>query len=188
MELMVTLALAGVLFGIGVPAFRNYTQNARLTGAANEMLTTVIAARNEAVRRQTTVSMCPSTTPDSSSATCTSSATQGWIAFVDTNNDCSRSGTEELVANFLVHDQVNATKNGTCVKFGANGFRQVVAGQPSALHALFCDSRGLAKVGPTSTDSVGRGVEILATGRPSTSRLYAELTGWNSGSNAVTCP
>jgi len=188
MELMVTLVLAATILTIGIPMFRNFAQNGRLTGAANEMLVTVIAARNEAVRRQGIVSFCPSANPSSVAATCTGTATAGYISFVDVNGDCQRNGADEVVANMSIHSDVISRKNTTCVSFAPNGFRRVVAGQPTTSRALFCDTRGLAKVPPTSTDSVGRGLEILPTGRPSVSRLYAELTGWNGGANPVTCP
>jgi type IV fimbrial biogenesis protein FimT len=193
MELLVTLALAAVLMGIGVPAFRDFMRNGRLTGAANELLVTVVQARNEAVRRQAVVSVCPSTTPDQTNATCTGSATQGYIAFVDTNSNCIRDGGEladvtNVVSNTVVHSLVTNKKNGTCVSFAANGFRRVVAGQPTTMHAIFCDARGNAKIFATSTTSFARGVEVMPTGRAAVSRLYAEIDGWRTAPNPVTCP
>jgi type IV fimbrial biogenesis protein FimT len=196
MELLVTLAVAGVLLGFGVPAFRDFMRNGRLTGAANELLITMVSARNEAVRRQVVVSVCPSTTPDQTSAICTTSATQGYIAFVDTNSNCIRDGAEitdtnNLVANVVFHSLVTSTKNGSCVSFAANGFRRLVAGQPNTVHAMFCDVRGNNRNFPGSTVSFARGLEVMPTGRASVSRLYAELLGWASvapASDRVTCP
>lgn len=193
MELMVVLTIAGIVFGLGVPAFRDFTRNNRLTGAANELLITVVSARNEAVRRQTVVSVCPSTAPDQPGATCLDAATQGYIAFIDTNSNCIRDGAEladpdNVVANMVAHSQVTSTKNGTCVSFGANGFRRVVAGQPNTMHAMFCDSRGNVQTFPASTFSIARGLEVLPTGRANVSRLFAELNSWGAGANPVTCP
>jgi len=193
MELMVTLAIAAVLLGVGTPMFRDLVRNGRLTGAANELLITMVKARNEAVRQQTVVSVCPSTTPEAPDAVCTNSATQGYIAFIDTNSNCVRDGAEVTDPNNLVsyeqtNSEVTSTKNGTCVSFAANGFRRVVAGQPNTLRAMFCDSRGNARTFPTSTVSFARGLEVLPTGRASVSRLYAEMSGWSGGANPVTCP
>jgi type IV fimbrial biogenesis protein FimT len=193
MELLVTLMLAGVLLGIGVPAFRDFMRNGRLTGAANEMLLTVVTARNEALRRQTVVSVCPSTTPASATATCSGAATQGYIAFVDTNSNCVRDGAEvgdplNVVANFVTHDEITSTKNGTCVSYAPNGFRRIVGGQPTTMHAMFCDIRGNARTFPTSTISFARGLEVMPTGRAAVSRLFTELSSWNGGANPVTCP
>jgi type IV fimbrial biogenesis protein FimT len=197
MELLVTLAVAGVLLGLGVPAFRDFMRNGRLTGAANELLTTVVSARNEAVRRQVVVSVCPTTTPDQTSAVCSTSATQGYIAFVDTNSNCIRDGAEvtdtaNVVANVVFHSLVTVKKNGSCVSFAANGFRRVEPGQPRTMHAMFCDVRGNAQSFPGSTISFARGLEVVPTGRASTSRLYAELLAWGTSptpsAERVTCP
>lgn len=193
MELLVTLGVAAVILGLGVPAFRDFMRNGRLTGAANELLITVFSARSEAVRRQAVVSICPSTTPDLTTATCSGSATQGYIAFVDTNSNCLRDGAEladttNVVSSMVNHTEVISTKNGTCVSFAANGFRRVVAGQPTTMHAMFCDVRGNTRIFPASTISFARGLEVLPTGRANVSRLFVELNGWNGGANPVSCP
>ena len=188
LELMITLTLAGLIMGIGVPAFRNFAKNGRLTGAANEMLVTIVSARNEAVRRQLRTSFCPSTTPDADLAICASTATQGYIAFVDLNSNCQRDVGEEIISNFVVHSEVTSKKNLTCIGFGSNGFRIPTTGNPSNARAVFCDSRGIAKVTPSSTDSVARGVEIVGTGRPAVTRLFADLNTWAGGATPVTCP
>lgn len=202
MELLVTLTIAGVLLGLGVPAFRDFMRNGRLTGGANELLITMVQARNEAVRQQTVVSVCPSTTPDSvlpdltSPAVCSTSATQGFIAFVDTNQNCIRDGAEvttpgNVVSNVVFHSLVTMRKNGDCVSFAANGFRRTVAGQPNTMHVMFCDVRGNTQTFPSSTISFARGLEVMPTGRASVSRLYSELTGWASvtpASDRVSCP
>jgi type IV fimbrial biogenesis protein FimT len=192
MELLVTLAIAGVLLGLGVPAFRDFMRNGRLTGAANELLITMVTARNEAVRRQVVVSVCPSPTPDVAAAVCAGSATQGYIAFIDTNSNCIRDGAEladanNVVSNVVFHSLVTSTKNGTCVSYAASGFRRTGAG-PNTMHALFCDVRGNNPTFPSSTISFARGLEVLPTGRATVSRLYAELTAWGSGTDTVSCP
>lgn len=187
MELMVTVALAAVLMGLGVPAFREFSQNGRLTGAANEMLMTIIATRNEAVRRQTTVSFCPSADPASDTASCDDDATAGYISFVDTDADCTVDSGEEVVANFSIHSEVKSSANATCISFMPNGFRRVVGGQPTTALALFCDSRGLNKIGGADV-TYARGVEILPTGRAAVSRVYSEMVTWGSAADPVSCP
>ncbi|HET9864287.1 MAG TPA: GspH/FimT family pseudopilin [Steroidobacteraceae bacterium] len=188
MELMVTLALAAVVFGLGVPAFREFGKNGRLTGAANEMLVTLMTARNEAVRRQVRTSFCPSETPDSNLAICDSDATEGYIAFVDENDNCQRDDDEELVSSFVTHSEIKTADNISCIGYGASGFRIPVAGQPANARAVFCDDRGIAKVSDGTDFSYARGVEVVATGRPATTRLYDELNTWAGEDDPVTCP
>ncbi len=188
MELMVTLVVAAVLLGIGVPSFRVFIASGRLTGAANETLVAVIAARNEAVRRQTFVSVCPSADPTDASPSCAGAATDGFISFVDTNSNCIREATEAVVATVSVHNLVRTQHNNTCMTFASNGFRIVVAGQPTTARAVFCDEHGNALRFPGGTESWARGIEILPTGRPAVSRLYAELGTWAVGASPVVCP
>ncbi|MEO8063963.1 MAG: GspH/FimT family pseudopilin [Pseudomonadota bacterium] len=188
MELMITLALAGVLLGIGVPSLRDFQKGGRLTGAANDSLMVVLAARNEALRRQDIGAVCPSADPSATNPTCVTSGANGFISFVDTNSNCQRDAGEDVVAVASIHSEVKWQNNTNCIKFAANGFRLVVAGQPTTSHAIFCDNRGNALRFPTGTDSFARGIEILPTGRPAVSRMYSELATWGVAANPVVCP
>lgn len=188
MELMVTMAVAAAILGLGVPAFREFGKNGRLTGAANEMLVTVMAARNEAVRRQVRTSFCPSSTPDADLAICDGEATQGFISFIDANNNCQRDDGEELVSNFVTHSEIKTANNISCIAYGASGFRIPVGGQPANARAVFCDDRGNSKVNSTNL-SYARGVEIVATGRAAATRLYDDLAFWaDEEDDPVGCP
>jgi type IV fimbrial biogenesis protein FimT len=188
MELMVTLAVAAAIFGLGVPAFREFGRNGRLTGAANEMLVTLMTARNEAVRRQVRTSFCPSETPDADLAICDGEATQGYIAFIDANNNCQRDDDEEVVSSFVTHSEIKTANNISCIGYGPSGFRIPVDDQPANARAVFCDDRGIAKVSDGSDISYARGVEIVATGRAATTRLYDDLNVWAGEDAPVTCP
>jgi prepilin-type N-terminal cleavage/methylation domain-containing protein len=187
-ELMITVALAAVIFGIGVPAFRNFALNGRLSGAANEMLVTLVATRNEAVRRQARTSFCPSNDPTAESPVCDEEATAGFVSFVDVNGDCQRDDGEEVISSFIAHDDVEAGNNILCIGYSASGFRIPTAGTPANAHIIFCDKRGVTKVADASLFSFARGVEIVATGRAASSRLQADLELWAEGDNPVTCP
>lgn len=54
-ELVVTLALFGVLLGLGVPAFTTFIQNTQIRNAAETAMTGLNLAKAEAVRRNATV-------------------------------------------------------------------------------------------------------------------------------------
>jgi Tfp pilus assembly protein FimT len=152
------------------------------------MLVTLITARNEAVRRQVRTSFCPSATPDALLAICAASATEGYIAFVDTNGNCQRDVGEDLVSSFVTHSLVTSKNNMSCISYAPNGFRIPVETQPANAHAVFCDKRGIAKVPDGSDISYARGVEIVATGRAAVTRLYSDLNLWAGGATPVTCP
>jgi type IV fimbrial biogenesis protein FimT len=182
LELMITLVLAAVVLGLGVPSFRDFQRNNRLTVSANDMLSLAISSRNEALRRQAVVSLCPSANPTSASATCGTGS--GWISFIDTNDDCARAAGEELVSNAYIASDVNAVANSTCIKYASTGYRVPVAGQPSTANFLYCDSRGNVAQYPSKPVSTARAVEVLPTGRGSVVKYVSEI----SALAGVACP
>lgn len=56
-ELLVSLAIAGVLIGIGLPAFNGFIVQQRLTSDANSFAGAIAYARSESTRRGDTVSL-----------------------------------------------------------------------------------------------------------------------------------
>jgi type IV fimbrial biogenesis protein FimT len=190
MEMMVTLALAGVILAIGAPSFTEFRRNNRLVGVANDLLGTAQVARTEAIKRQVPVAVCPSGNPDATAATCsTAQAFPGWIAFVDTNNNCIRETAEIVLrAGATVDSAVSSRSNGNCISFAPGGFRQAVAGKTTASNTVFCDSRGYALQGGTNL-SAARGIDIGPTGRVRITRDKTEMTTGPPGSGwGLACP
>lgn len=188
-ELMIVIALGAVIFGLGVPAFRDFARNGRLSGAANEMLVTLTSARNEALRRSIRTSFCPAKDPQSNEAVCDEEATEGFISFVDVNGNCQRDGDEDvLVSSFVTHTEISAGNNILCIGYAPNGFRVQTAGTPTNAHIIFCDYRGVNPIADTSKFSYARGIEIVATGRAAATRLQSDLAVWADGDNPVSCP
>ena len=56
-ELMVVVAVAGILLAVAVPSFTAATARARLEGAANELSVDLQYTRNEAIRRRTSAAL-----------------------------------------------------------------------------------------------------------------------------------
>ncbi len=197
-ELMITLALAAVLIGIGVPSFREISRNNRMVTIANDFLGGLQTARTEAIKRQLPtggVALCPSANPEDSNATCLASGTtqfDGWIAFVDVNNDCVRDPADpaEIVlragARIDLDNTVNSHRksaaDGSCASFAGTGFLRNDTGRPTVSHVLFCDERGNVKQGGSDL-SVARGINLDTTGRARITRDVAEITAW-----PVVCP
>ena len=73
---MVTIAVLGIVLAIAVPNFRTFILNGRMTGYANDMLSTLAYVRSEAVKRAANVTVCAS----SDGSTCTGGGWQGgWV-------------------------------------------------------------------------------------------------------------
>jgi Tfp pilus assembly protein FimT len=134
-------------------------------------------------------SLCPSANSDTGdAASCSGASTAGFIAFVDANSNCLREGTEEIISAVTFHSDTIGAKNMTCISYGANGFRRVVGGEPATARAIFCDDRGVTLVPGSGDISFARGLEIMPTGRAYVTRQYAEITGWGSATDSVSCP
>jgi type IV fimbrial biogenesis protein FimT len=82
-ELMVTLTILAIMLGLGVPAFRNFTDGQKVKSASYELSTSFAIARSEAIKRNTSVTIAPVTS---------GSWASGWTV---------KAGT----ANTLVHEQ-----------------------------------------------------------------------------------
>lgn len=93
LELLVTIAVLGILMALALPSFRQMTNANRLAAASNEWIAIVQVARVEAVRRNARVVICPSTTGTSCSGT-------DWnrvIAFLDADRNGVVGGATEPV-------------------------------------------------------------------------------------------
>src|SRR5690348_13711365 len=99
-ELLITLLVAGILIGIGVPNVMEFQRNGAMTAAANQLLTGLIVARTEAVKRQTPVGWCLSANPTAAIPTCSpnavaNSATLGFVVWVDENDNFNADGSRK---------------------------------------------------------------------------------------------
>ncbi|MCP1726270.1 type IV fimbrial biogenesis protein FimT [Natronospira proteinivora] len=86
LELMITLAVAGVLFALAAPNFRTMVQNNRITTQVNEFVTATTYARSEAIRRGGSVTLCRSI----DQATCAEDGddwADGWAVMEGTPGD-----------------------------------------------------------------------------------------------------
>jgi type IV fimbrial biogenesis protein FimT len=80
-ELVVTLALFGVLLALGLPAFTTFIQNTQIKNAAENALTGLTLAKAEAVRRNAPVRF---QLVSNMTATCAVTASSGnWVVSLD---------------------------------------------------------------------------------------------------------
>ena len=152
LELMITLAVAGILIASSAPSFTASIRNTRLVTQVNELQASLSMARSEAVKRNENVTVCRS----SDSASCTGAWQDGWIVFLDIDGDGSVDGGDgdEVLR---VHDSLSGDNSLTFslanIVYGANGIAS------SGVNGVFtlCDVRGTAHV---------KGLVIGLSGRP----------------------
>lgn len=82
LELMVAVAVLGILLGVGVPAFREMLAANRMTAVANEMVTAFTVARSEARNRGIPVTLCAANA-ELDECEDTPEWNDGWIVFTD---------------------------------------------------------------------------------------------------------
>lgn len=87
-ELMVVLAIATILLGIGVPSFRMLLQNQRMTTTVNDLFAAINLTRSEAIRRGTRVDLVPVDGKDWAS---------GWVVFIDQDADQIPDSGEKII-------------------------------------------------------------------------------------------
>jgi type IV fimbrial biogenesis protein FimT len=90
-EVLIVMAIAAVLLGIGVPNLQSYVASNRLVTSSQELYTALQYARSEALRRGTQVTL------RHNGAAGSRDWTSGWTMFVDANANGARdAGEEEL--------------------------------------------------------------------------------------------
>lgn len=127
-ELMITLVVLGVVVGIAAPSFSGLINSNRLAAASNEVVAALQVARMEAVRRNTSVVLCPS----ADGAGCAGAAWRSFIVFADEDGDSTvDAGTDEVIrvvtvseGGIVVNPSSNLATNNR-LRFGADGFARV---------------------------------------------------------------
>jgi len=80
-ELMLVVALLGVLTAVAVPSFQSLQQRTQMRTEATRLLAALNLARSEAVRRNLPVSLCPSSYAVSGVLACDGDYSGGWVVF-----------------------------------------------------------------------------------------------------------
>ncbi len=104
-ELMVAVTILALLATAALPSFSEIQQKGSLSVASNELFSSLRLARSEAVKRARRVTVCKTDSAFSDSPLCDGGANwqDGWLVFVDDNEDGSRDAGEELIQ---AHDYV----------------------------------------------------------------------------------
>lgn len=188
-ELIVTLTVAAILMSIAIPNFKTTIYNNRQTAELNTLLSGLVYARSEAVKRNVDVVLCST----SDQKTCSGSWTNGWLVYYTPAGTYDAPGavspTNPLPAptSSEIIRQYPALGGSNTLKSDANAVNNTIVFQPSGQTLLandsqftLCDSRG---------SQYGRVLMASVTGR-------AEVLPWSSSGGpiwgaktlTVTCP
>lgn len=129
-ELVITLALGAILLTIAIPSFQITMTGNRVAIHTNEFISALSLSRSEAIKRGRRVVVCKSA--NSSSCTTAGEWDQGWIVFVDTDNDAN-TGSGDIILR--VHGPLdgNDTLQGDInvkdyISYSSEGFTRLTTG------------------------------------------------------------
>ncbi|MEO7387198.1 MAG: GspH/FimT family pseudopilin, partial [Gammaproteobacteria bacterium] len=130
-ELLFTMAIAGLVMALAVPNFRDFIQNNRAAEEANALVGALALARSEAVTRGIPVSVCSST--DNETCADDPDWTTGWIVFTDANvplGAVDNGAIPDTVLRALPELRTGSALTGDTnfLSYAANGFLTNAAG------------------------------------------------------------
>ena len=159
-EMLFMLFILGVLCGTIAHTFQGLQNRVQIQAASEALLSDVLSARAEALRRERRVTLCAAALDSSEQAAlptaCAASVSaaawhQGWLVFEDANsNGAWDEGEALLQQRSRIHPQVSATGNTTVsryVSFGASGRSLSLTGAFQAGTITFCERGAKAKEG-----------------------------------------
>ena len=151
LELMVVVAIAGILAMVAIPSFQTAIKNNTVGSYRDAFATAIKIARSEAINTQSFVTICPS----NNQAGCSGNWSNGWIVFADTDGSGARDiANERLIDANSGNANIRIT-NGlarTVITFAATGLNV-----GNAETVSFCDIQ-------TGTGINGRSIILTVTG------------------------
>lgn len=182
-ELMVAIAVFGVLLGVGIPGVESYIQNGRMTTQINSLSTALSHARSEAIKLNQRVVVCVSANGTACDAVGAGNGwNKGWLVFVDRNangvlnkggagvDDCAVGATTDcLISRQSAFDGANtltpaASVQDVLVYVGDGSVRcntdsslATLESCPNATtYFTLCDFRGAAHAKAVGISNTGR--------------------------------
>jgi type IV fimbrial biogenesis protein FimT len=151
-ELMLTIAVLGILLTIAVPSYQNMVLGNRIVAQANQVVTALNYARSEAVKRSATVTVCASNGGTSCSGS--TNWTSGWLVFADANGNGTVDSGEAVLRVWPALSGGNTLNTGSSqqITFAATGFTSAAVNDTFRL----CDSRGTTNARAIAINAMGR--------------------------------
>lgn len=177
LELMVTLAVLGILSTIAYPNMRDFMRRNRAVAQANSIRSDLQFARGEAAATRSYVSICPLGSASSAGLpTCDTgkSYDQGWLVYTtDTPNstyDAAVTGSLERSVSAPSGASIRASTAGA-LTFNSRG-ELLVGGVPASVSMAVCAKQGDGdSIGSSTAVVPGIRVDVTGSGRAASSKL-----------------
>lgn len=161
-ELLIVVALTGVLASIAIPSYRNMVVSSRISNMAGTLHSTMLFARAEALKRGVPVVLCPSDNADETGAKCSAAVgavgwASGWLLFADKNSNNIFDADESLIR--VQGSLIKSPSDGSIMPNNASSF--VVFGATGQVQTAV----NFVVKGPSDTESMDKAICIGIGGR-----------------------
>ena len=182
-ELLITVLIVGVILAMGIPNLRQFTQNSRMTGAANDLNSAFHLARSEASRAKATITICASNNSMDADANCGGTWNDGYIVFLDAPavaGDIARTDlpNEPVLRAYPPSPEgvmMAVANDATYFSYAATGLGRQSAGDgPPVSQIVLCDARG--NITAAGGNSASRLLNATPLGRASILRDKTMIT------------
>lgn len=147
-ELMITLVVIAILAAVAAPNMQEFVKDERLTTQINVLISHLMLAQSEALKRNQPVILCIS----SDQATCTGgNASKGWIVFVDVDSTSNLTDGDEIIK---IQQELKGDldlNNLTTIVYDNGGFAPDSSGT-----ITLCDDRGSDFAKVINISKIGR--------------------------------
>ncbi len=163
-ELVITIALLGILLAWAIPNVRTFIKNARISSSASELMGDIGVARQEAQRRGVVVQICASADGTNCAGGASSDWLNGWIIKTATLGQVIRYNKEPQgpISGRATGTSNQLTANGPPnIAFIPSGSMSTTVGSPPPVTINIRDERATA-----GGDTTQRDVTVTLVGRP----------------------
>jgi len=118
-ELIVTIAIVGILSAMAIPSITDLVRGQRLKSATSDVQASLMYARSEALKRGQTIAICAST--DGTGCANSTNWATGWIVFVDSDGDGFPAAVADILKKQDPVSGIALTGVGTNVSYKRDG-------------------------------------------------------------------
>jgi type IV fimbrial biogenesis protein FimT len=151
-ELMVVIAIIGILAAIAAPSFSDIIRRQQANGETDVLFALIYLAKTEVIKRNNVVTICKS----NDSNQCGGSWSDGWIVFADDDKDGNRDSGETIISSGKIGEGYQLV----WTAFGSNNYIRFTS------RGLTLSQNGTFKLCPDDSDvRFARAVVISKTAR-----------------------
>jgi len=189
-EMMIVVAIAGVVLSIGIPKLSVFFQGSRMITNTNELVSALQIAKSEAIKRQGYVTVCRSTDQTTCALDGANTWEDGFIVFYDQNGDQVKdSGTDIMLkinagaegSDTTIRSSTTTNNEDDFIRFSSRGHPKNGTTLQSTIFVL-CDDRDNLTAGINSVTVNGvaktaaRGVILSMSGKVRATKDASVLT------------